>query len=47
MKIFFTEQALKDLEYWENNNKKIIRKIIALIEDVKRSPFSGIGKPEP
>jgi len=46
MNIFFTNKALKDLKYWENNDKRIIKKIITLIEDIKKNPFFGIGKPE-
>jgi toxin YoeB len=29
------------------NDKKILRRINALIKEIKRNPFEGIGKPEP
>ena len=46
MKIQFTEQALKNLNHWKNNDKKVIKKILILIEDIKKNPYSGLGKPE-
>ena len=33
--------------YWQKTDKKILRRINLLIQDIKRSPFEGIGKPEP
>ena len=33
--------------YWQQTDKKIIRRIHELIKDTMREPFSGIGKPEP
>jgi len=47
MNTSFTEEAWEDYEYWINTDKKIVRKINAIIKDIKRTPFSGIGKPEP
>ena len=47
MNTIFTEEAWEDYEYWINTDKKIVRKINTIIKDIKRSPFSGIGKPEP
>ena len=32
---------------WQQTNKTILKRIIALIKDMRRSPFEGIGKPEP
>ena len=47
MKLIFSEQAWDDYLYWQKTNKKLLERINTLIKDVSRSPFSGIGKPEP
>jgi toxin YoeB len=47
MKLIFSENAWDDYLYWQNNDKKILKRINLLIEDIQRSPFEGIGKPEP
>jgi toxin YoeB len=46
-KIVFEASAFEDFNEWSNLNKKLHRKIIKLIKDIDRSPFSGLGKPEP
>jgi len=46
MKIKFTETGWKDYIYWEGQDKKILRKINRLIEDIERNGKSGIGEPE-
>ena len=46
-RIVFEQSAFDDFNYWQNENKKIHKKIIELIKDAVRSPFSGLGKPEP
>ena len=47
LQIQWSEKAVRDLRFWNKANPKIIERIYALIEDVKISPFIGIGKPEP
>ena len=47
MKLIFSENAWKDYQYWIKTDKKILKRVNALIQDMQRSPFSGIGKPEP
>ena len=47
MKLIFSEQAWSDYIYWQQNDKKILKRINTLIESIRRSPFEGIGKPEP
>lgn len=47
MNISFTENAWEDYLYWQKMDKKIVKRINELIKDVKRSPFKGLGKPEP
>lgn len=43
---YFTEKAWEDYLYWQETDKKILKKINTLIKEIKRSPFEGIGKPE-
>ena len=43
----WTDEAWNSYVYWQTQDKKTLRRINKLISDVKRSPFEGIGKPEP
>jgi len=43
----WTEDAWNDYLYWQSQDRKTLKRINALIRDMKRSPFEGIGKPEP
>jgi toxin YoeB len=45
--INFTDEAWGDYVYWQGQDKKTLKRINQLIEACKRSPFEGIGKPEP
>jgi len=47
MKLLFTEPAWEDYQYWQANDPSMFDKINMLIRDCRRSPFSGLGKPEP
>jgi toxin YoeB len=47
MKLIFSDEAWDDYLYWQKQDRKIIDRINKLIQEVKREPFSGIGKPEP
>jgi toxin YoeB len=47
MKIVFDEQAWEDYLYWQETDRKLAAKRNTLIRDCARSPFSGLGKPEP
>ena len=47
MKLIFSEHAWSDYLYWQKTDKKILKRINLLINDVQRSPHDGIGKPEP
>jgi toxin YoeB len=46
MKPIFAERAWEDYLYWQNTDKKTLKRINTLIKDIKRSPFEGIGDPE-
>ena len=43
----WTDEAWNSYVYWQTQDKKTLRRINKLISDVNRSPFEGIGKPEP
>ena len=43
----FTDAGWKDYFSWFENNKRQPKKIHELMKDIERSPFEGIGKPEP
>jgi len=47
VKLIFAEQAWEDYLYWQNNDKKILKRINLLIKEIIRNPVEGIGKPEP
>jgi len=46
-RILFLDQAWEDYLFWQGHAKRQLKKINSLIEDCLRSPYSGIGKPEP
>ncbi len=43
----WTDEAWENYLYWQTQDKKTLKRINKLINDVKRSPLEGIGKPEP
>ena len=47
MKIVFTPSAWDDYLWFQENDRRLLRRINLLIQDAVRQPFSGIGKPEP
>ncbi|HKK60927.1 MAG TPA: Txe/YoeB family addiction module toxin [Bacteroidales bacterium] len=47
MRLIFVDESWEDYLYWQKNDKKLVKRINSLIKDISRSPFSGIGKPEP
>ena len=47
MRIRFSEAGWEDFMHWQATDKKRFRRLVTLIKDVQRSPFAGIGKPEP
>lgn len=47
MKVVFADKGWEDLSYWVLHDRKIAKRILRLIDDIKRHPFEGIGKPEP
>ncbi|MDX8409066.1 MAG: Txe/YoeB family addiction module toxin [Mariprofundales bacterium] len=47
MKVTFSTLAWESYLYWQQNDKKIVKRINLLIKDIQRTPYEGIGKPEP
>ncbi|MDD4296108.1 MAG: Txe/YoeB family addiction module toxin [Ruminiclostridium sp.] len=47
MRLLWEENAWEEYCYWQKQDKKILKRINALIKDVQRNIYEGIGKPEP
>lgn len=47
MNVTFTPTALDDLRYWLKTDKRQAERVLALLEEIRRTPFEGTGKPEP
>ena len=47
MQIVFSLNGWEDYLYWQQHNKKIVKKINQLIKEIMRDLFNGLGKPEP
>lgn len=47
MKLVFADQAWEDYLYWQEADRKTLTRLNGLIEECRRNPFKGTGKPEP
>jgi toxin YoeB len=47
MNIQFSSKAWEDYLYWQQFDKKMLKKINELLKEISRSPYEGTGKPEP
>ena len=47
MKVVFTESGWQDYLWFQEHNRPLFKRINDLIKDAQRSPFRGLGKPEP
>ncbi|HLJ65610.1 MAG TPA: Txe/YoeB family addiction module toxin [Stellaceae bacterium] len=47
MKLLWTDEAWEDYVHWQETDREAVRRINELIKDACRTPFKGIGKPEP
>lgn len=45
--LVFDSGGWEDYSYWQGQDRKTLRRINSLIEEVLRDPFRGTGKPEP
>jgi toxin YoeB len=46
-KLVFSDEAWEDYLHWQETDRSMVRRINQLIKDIRRSPYEGIGKPEP
>ena len=46
MIISFEANAFNDFNEWATRDKKLYKRIVNLIKDIRRSPYQGLGKPE-
>ncbi|HRH98929.1 MAG TPA: Txe/YoeB family addiction module toxin [Prosthecobacter sp.] len=47
MKLTFSDRAWSEYQHWQETDRRMLRRVNELLKDIKRSPFNGIGKPEP
>jgi toxin YoeB len=47
MKLVFSNKVWEGYLYWQSTDKKVLKRINALIKEIQRTPFEGVGKPEP
>ena len=47
MNLLFTDEAWKGYLWFQNNDRKLLKRINKLLKNAKRTPFEGLGKPEP
>ncbi|REG90574.1 Txe/YoeB family addiction module toxin [Algoriphagus antarcticus] len=47
MDVIFYPNGWSDYQYWLEADLKLLKKINTLIKECQRTPFTGIGKPEP
>lgn len=47
MRLLWEDRAWDDYVYWQKQDKRTLKRINDLVKDIRRSPFDGIGKPEP
>ena len=47
MRVAFEPEALEDLDWWMDKDRKTGLKVLKLIREIQRDPSEGIGKPEP
>ena len=48
MEVVLLKQAREDRDYWiSTGNKRVMRRITDLLNDIQEHPFTGLGKPEP
>ena len=43
----FSDEAWDDYLYWQKQDRKMVGRIDKLAQEIRREPYSGIGKPEP
>lgn len=47
MNIVFEQTAFEDFSNWAHDDKKLFKRLVSLIKETARNPYTGLGKPEP
>lgn len=47
MNLSWSSNAWDDYLYWQQHDKKVLKRLNTLLKDIQRQPFSGLGDPEP
>lgn len=47
MKVVFADRAWEDFTFWVEHDRKLAARMVRLIREIQRTPFEGLGKPEP
>jgi len=47
MRITFSKNSWEDYISWQKEDKNILKKINQLIKEIRRTPYQGLGNPEP
>jgi toxin YoeB len=47
VRLVFVQQGWEDYQYWQREDRAVVKRINRLVDDALRDPTSGIGKPEP
>ena len=45
--LVFSNESWDEFEHWLKHDPKVVERILILLEECRRNPFKGIGKPEP
>jgi toxin YoeB len=47
VKLVWADEAWEDYTFWQGSDPDTARKINELVKNIRRTPFKGLGKPEP
>jgi toxin YoeB len=47
MRLLWSEEGWEDYLHWQETDRSVLRRVNALIAEIARQPFDGIGTPEP
>jgi toxin YoeB len=47
LELMFMPKAWQDLGWWVKNEIKTVKKIYSVLENTCKTPFEGLGQPEP
>ncbi|MDR3069270.1 MAG: Txe/YoeB family addiction module toxin [Cellulomonas sp.] len=46
MRLLWSELAWDDYEWWQRQDRRVLRRVNQLLRDIRRDPYQGIGRPE-